>query len=576
MADPRKTGPLGTALEREMSDIRVRRKVQFGLAPKFTLPVVSVITLVVILFGVVVYGHMARALDDELDRTGTFAAALAASPELDSWEGNYNTVANLRRRLATIESDLQLASGNLTVDPKTTSSDAEKDILKKLQEFDDQQRRFNQDRLNSLRETQGALDVLITGQGSTLIASASGISEARFQPTTTRTEAGTRVESGRFTRAKEDPIRARAFSHPILNLRRQRVGTATVIFSEESLAAQLDELRRSILLFCGVAIFGCAAVAFLTSRIITRPLTFLVKDIEEVASGNLQHKTLIRSSDELGVLASSFDGMTRNLAAAERMRQDLRQKDHEVRVAHEIQERLFRAELPSPKGLRLDARNLLAGELSADLFDAVELEDGRVAALVMTASGRGIPGAIVLSMARSLGHAIFQQTSDPAQFLMRLNALLTPDLKRGLFVSAMVAVIHPQSGKVTLASAGHRVPALHFVSQKSGLARIQPDGIALGLDRGPVFDRSLVCASLTLAPHDALILATDGVCAIKADDGSEIGETGFMKAALAAARAGTEDLPSRIVDTLVDRSGGQPREQDIAVICAVHESQDTP
>ena len=79
----------------------------------FTIPSVAVLSGVVILFGLVVYAHMANALDDELDNNGLLAATLAASPEIDSWERNYNTITNLRSRLAAIESELDLARGNL-------------------------------------------------------------------------------------------------------------------------------------------------------------------------------------------------------------------------------------------------------------------------------------------------------------------------------------------------------------------------------------------------------------------------------------------------------------------------------
>src|SRR5688572_895909 len=104
----RRTAP---SLEREMSEFRVDRKMRMSLATKFTIPVVALLSAVVVLFGLVVYSHMANALDEELDRNGLLAATLAATPEIDSWERNYNTIANLRNRLAAIESELELARG---------------------------------------------------------------------------------------------------------------------------------------------------------------------------------------------------------------------------------------------------------------------------------------------------------------------------------------------------------------------------------------------------------------------------------------------------------------------------------
>jgi serine phosphatase RsbU (regulator of sigma subunit) len=97
------------------------------------------------------------------------------------------------------------------------------------------------------------------------------------------------------------------------------------------------------------------------------------------------------------------------------------------------------------------------------------------------------------------------------------------------------------------------VPALHFIAARGGLARVQPDGIALGLDRGPVFERSLVPASLNLAAGDALILATEGAYKLPGGDGQPIGETGFLKAVLAAAKSGVSGLPERILHALAGK-----------------------
>jgi serine phosphatase RsbU (regulator of sigma subunit) len=575
---PRRVAP---ALEREMSELRVVRKVRMSLATKFTLPVVALLSLVVILFGMVVYAHMANALDQELDSSGLLAATLAASPEIDSWERNYNTIANLRNRLAAIESELELARGNLAQGSEPSRSAEEAEIRKKLEKFDEEQRIYNQNRLNRLRNEHGALDVLIVARTTGLVASASGTDEARFKPVWRQSVGDTPIEStviesGEFMSTKSPPEPARAFTSTIVNRKGQEVGSATVVFSERSLEQQLDKLRQWIMFFCVVGVVACAAVGWLTAKLITRPLKDLLEDIETVAAGNLDHRTPSKTSDEIGVLASSFDGMTRNLAAAELMRQDLVQKDHEVKIAHEVQERLFPETLPRRPGIELEASNWLAGSLSSDLFDVHELDDGRILVLVMTASGRGIPAAIVLSMARSLARAAVARNPEPRDLLIELNRLLAPDLKRGFFVSVMCALIDPETGHVVAASAGHRVPALHFVSQKGGLAKIQPDGIALGLDRGPVFERSLVPVSLNLAEGDALILATEGAMRVAAQGGTSSDETTFLKTVLGAAKQGVSGLAERVVAAVSGRNEDPAGAHDLTVVTAARTATGGP
>lgn len=570
---PKKALP---SIDREMSELRIVRKVRMSLATKFIIPVVAVLSVIVIVFGLVVYAHMANALDQELDSNGLLAANLAASPEIDSWDRNYNTIANLRNRLAAIESELDLARGNLSTGSEAGRTAEEAEIRKKLEKFDEEQRVYNQSRLNRLRNEHGALDVLIMAKTTGLAASASGTSEARFKPVWKDSIGGTVIESGFFSSGGREAEPARAFTTPVLNRKGQEVGTATVVFSERSLEAQLASLRGWIVLFCVVGVVACASVGWFTARLITGPLNDLLHDIETVAEGDLDHRTPSKTSDEIGVLASTFDSMTRNLAAAEVMRRDLVQKDHEVKIAHEVQERLFPETLPHRPGLRIEAGNRLSGLLSSDLFDVHELEDGRVLVLVMTASGRGIPAAIVLSMARSLARAAVLRNPEPRNLLLELNRLLAPDLKRGFFVSVMCALLDPESGHVVAASAGHRVPAMHYVAQKGGLAKVQPDGIALGLDRGPVFERSLVPVSLALAEGDALILATEGAINVAAHGSAATDETGLLKTVLASAKQGTDGLAERIVAAVAAKAPDAAPAQDLTVVTAVRTAKAAP
>ena len=67
------------------------------------------------------------------------------------------------------------------------------------------------------------------------------------------------------------------------------------------------------LLFAGT--MACVIiVGYLISQRITRPLRLLVRTSRAVAEGNLNQRTGIRSNDEIGLLATTFDEMTKRLA----------------------------------------------------------------------------------------------------------------------------------------------------------------------------------------------------------------------------------------------------------------------
>ena len=550
-----------------MSDLGATRKVRFGLAPRFTTPVVIAVSLIIILMGFVVYQSVASSLRVQLDEQGVFAARVAATPELDSWDEDYNTVTDLQERLSVVDAMLAMGGGS----SQLTQTDEER-IRQQISTHDKSQRRFNQERLASLLGNTGKnrlfLDLWILNQRGEVKASASADLPSMGRPPveiSIDSSPDSRIFSGTYTLSGETHP-ARYFQHPITDKSKKRVGTAVVVFSKKGIRAALNELRGKIILFCFLGLIATALVAYLTSKIITRPLGTLLKDIRAVAGGDLQHRTFPRSHDEIGTLAVSFDQMTQNLAAAEHMRKDLVDKEHQVSLAQEVQERLFQTKLPDVQGLQLDAANKLAGELSADLFDAQLLNSGKVGLLVMTASGRGVPAAIVLSMARSLFRARALEEDSPTEALKVINSLLAPDLRRGMYVSALYAVLDLRDGRGSLASAGHRYPALQFVAAGPGLKPVQADGIAMGLDKGPVFERSLTETPFQLDPGDRLILATEGASALVDANGDPLPDESFMRLALAASKQGAS--AQALVEAVESKLGATTGDHDLTLVQA--------
>jgi serine phosphatase RsbU (regulator of sigma subunit) len=545
------------------------RAVRVGLATKITLPVATLSVVVIAIFGAVVNAKLADGLDEELDRTGVFAARLAASPEIDSWLESYNTVDDLRRRLAEIEAEFAVARSVLST-PTTTLGAEERDVAAKLGRYDEARRAFNRRRLERLRGADGALDVLITDSKDQIVATAAGLKKASFRPWHRRAIGDTTIESSLMTTSAGDELPVRTFTHPIVDRKRAEIGKATVVFSEAGLEAQMADLRDRILLFCLFGALACGAVAFGTSRVVTAPLKRLHADVLAVSRGDLTHRTFARSNDEIGAVATAFDAMTRDLERAEGVRLELEDRDRQAELGREVQERLFPTSLPTPSGLSLDAAKKTSGELSSDLFDVLPTPDGRVALLVMTTSGSGVPAAIVLSMARSLARAVSERETEPRRVLIELNRLLSPDLKRGFYVSALCAAVDPSTGEAVLASAGSRAPALHVLSARHAMRSVQPDGIALGLDRGPVFEKSLQEARFTLDDGDSLVMFTEGALKLLGPEGTPLGDEAFKRTALAEARRSDgAGLATRVLDAFAAKLSPTPGPFDATVVTVV-------
>jgi serine phosphatase RsbU (regulator of sigma subunit) len=89
-------------------------------------------------------------------------------------------------------------------------------------------------------------------------------------------------------------------------------------------------------------------------------------------------------------------------------------------------------------------------------------------------------------------------------------------------------LIDPTIGRATVACAGHKMPLLRLSRGDGRLRSIHPDGIALGFDKGPVFERRLEVAEIAIEPDDRLVLTNSALLSIRNPDGRELGEKAFF------------------------------------------------
>jgi two-component system NtrC family sensor kinase len=93
-----------------------------------------------------------------------------------------------------------------------------------------------------------------------------------------------------------------------------------VIGTDLSLAevdAQLASHQRQLLTFTGlVVVLVCATSMAFVWKVVRRPVRELTAGIRRVAAGNLSHRLVVHSADEVGQLAVSFNQMTTDLERA--------------------------------------------------------------------------------------------------------------------------------------------------------------------------------------------------------------------------------------------------------------------
>jgi two-component system, NtrC family, sensor kinase len=108
---------------------------------------------------------------------------------------------------------------------------------------------------------------------------------------------------------------------------------------DAQLAAQRKRIMRTTLITEVVIVLACIAFAW---WVVAKPVRGLIKGTQLLAKGNLDHRLVVHSADELGELANSFNAMAESLARAQQEIKDwgytlearVEQKSHELEGAH--------------------------------------------------------------------------------------------------------------------------------------------------------------------------------------------------------------------------------------------------
>lgn len=285
-----------------------------------------------------------------------------------------------------------------------------------------------------------------------------------------------------------------------------------------------------------------------------------------------------RVVDEFGVLSAGFQNLVSRVGAQYReldrlvaeLREALRTKteyialQQELEIARQLQLSILPHEFDVHPALELHATMRPAKEVGGDFYDFFMLDEHRVALVVADVSGKGVPAAFFMAVARTLLRAIAQFSSSPSDCIGRLNDLLAADNQGMMFVTLFYAVVDMRDGTVTYVNAGHNPPFLLRAADDGVTALPSTRGIALAVAEDMPFRQM----QLKLAEGDGLFLYTDGITEACAPDESQYGEARLIAALHQSHRMSTHEVPAHIVAQVREFEAGGTQADDITCLMA--------
>lgn len=213
----------------------------------------------------------------------------------------------------------------------------------------------------------------------------------------------------------------------------------------------------------------------------------------------------------LAILAFMINRYARNERHLRLASEEKARMGGELAVAHHIQQEMLPKTFPPFVYGTLEP----ALEVGGDLFDFYT-RDGKLFFCIGDVSGKGVPSAMLMSVAHSLFRILSQKMDSPSRVLQSMNQELCRGNDSNMFITFFVGCLDLYSGELRFCSAGHDKP---FVVNKE--ISLLPGKANLPLAVFP--DTKFEEQTCKLEPGTLLLLYTDGLTEAKNVDRKEFG-----------------------------------------------------
>jgi sigma-B regulation protein RsbU (phosphoserine phosphatase) len=261
------------------------------------------------------------------------------------------------------------------------------------------------------------------------------------------------------------------------------------------------------------------------------------------------------------VLEATVQERTRELAHKNGLLERAQAQLHaELDIARALQIAILPASFPVRAACDGAARMIPATTMGGDFYDFIELPDGRIGIVMADVSGKGVPAAFFMAVARTNLRERAAHHAEPGICLAQTNEVLCTQNPMDLFVTVFYCVLDPVTGVLTYANGGHNPP---YVRRTDGSIEALDGrvGLVLGVMPAIVYPQHRV----QLRPGDRLVLYTDGVTEAFNPAEQAYGVERLLAEVRSHGDGAAEALVERICRSVTAFAGAAPQSDDITL-----------
>ena len=315
----------------------------------------------------------------------------------------------------------------------------------------------------------------------------------------------------------------------------------------------------SLAVLCAVI---CGGAAWSVGGKLATRITDIQLAVSKLGRGGSEVRVRVSGNDEVSKLGSSVQYLASDLAALLNSQSDAGGTPASMDpMVKQLRDKTVPAGPPRVSGYEVDAAISDGSRGGLDYFDVVVHADdpSQAVAYVVTAEGHGATSIFACRLARDELQRALKQGATPRRALAHTNKVMKKHLPDG--ACAVATLLQMDGGGCKLYQAGAHTPLL--ICQLGEVLELNAEGIALGLDEGPVFEKSLRPQEIEMSPGVRLVFGNDAL----------LRSAGLLDLLATHSSRHTNMFMNMVLGTLEQDAGDDGLREDLVLITVKRESQ---
>ena len=376
-------------------------------------------------------------------------------------------------------------------------------------------------------------------------------------------------EKIKVTKTEQYGYIASAFT-PIYNSKGDPVAVVGVDLSMEGFYKRTFWfIGRMVIIIALLTLIAIAILYITINKNLLLPLRKLTDSAGDIVNNLEREEEInldIKTGDELETLADAFGKMDHDLRAyineVSEMTAEKERMGAELNVAKNIQASMLPRDFPERDDFEIYATMDPAKEVGGDFYDFFMIDDDHLAMVMADVSGKGVPAALFMVIAKTLIKNIAKSGVGPAEVLRQVNNQLCEGNDEEMFVTVWLGILEISTGRGVSANAGHEHPAFRKAGGNYELV-IYKHSPAVAVMEGLAYTER----EFKMVPGDTLFVYTDGVPEATDANDELFGTTRMIDILNAAPEATPEHVLCSMRTAIDDFVGDAPQFDDITMLC---------